>query len=118
MPKDTTPHIKRAARLSHKHEGDTICKRLGISRITLKRYIRSPHWTEFGGTTRPLFPKASGAKGGRPKSTGELTAKEKRTLQKVETLKVQGLNYKQIAARLKITRDQLFYLRKKGGDLQ
>ena len=105
--------VKRAARLSHKHDGDAICKRLGISRITLKRYIQSPLWTELGGTTRPLFP-VSGPKGGRPSGIPTLTPAEKRILQKSKTLRDKGLKWGVIADQLGIHRDKLYYLRKKG----
>ena len=106
--------VKRAARLSHKHDGDAICKRLGISRITLKRYIQSPLWIEVGGTTRPLF-RVSGPKGGRPKSVGvSFTPAEKRILKKAKTLRDKGLKWGEIADQLGIHRDKLYYLRKKG----
>ena len=105
--------VKRAANLSHKHDGDAICKRLGISRITLKRYIQSPLWTELGGTTRPLFP-VSGPKGGRPSGIPTLTPAEKRILKKAEALRDKGLKWGEIADQLGIHRDKLYYLRKKG----
>ena len=109
--------VKRAANLSHKNDGDAICKRLGISRITLKRYIQSPLWIEYGGTTRPLFP-VSSPKGGRPSGIPTLTPAEKRILKKAEVLRDKGLKWGVIADQLGIHRDKLYYLRKKkGGNL-
>ena len=98
--------IKEAAALSREHTPSEICRLLGISHRTLKRYAKDPSWRESGGVDMPRY----FVKGGRPLSDPDT---DKQLITEAYRLHAQGDKWKSIAEQLGLTIRQLEHLRTK-----
>ena len=97
--------IRIAASLSRDTPPSDICRIIGISQRTLKRYAKDPRWSQFGGAELPRY----FGKSGRPRDLEN----EKQLILEAYRLKGQGMKWVQIAEHLKLTIGKLEYLRTK-----
>ena len=102
----TDHRIREAAIRSRDTPPLEICRQLGISRRTLKRYERDPRWEEYGGVALPRY----FTKAGRPRRDPDT---DKELITEAYRLRSQGEKWKDIADALDLTIDQLDYLRRK-----
>ena len=101
-----TQRLKHAATLSRTKTATEVCRELGMSKRTLKRYMADPRWQENGGIQLTL------TKTGRP-TRDTLSETEKQRLTEAHTLHNQGQTWVEVAAELQMTIEQLKYLRRK-----
>ena len=99
--------IREAARLSRNHTPSEICRRVGLSPRTLKRYAKDPIWQASGGVDlpTPLYVKKPGRK--------RDLKRERELMAEAERLRDLKMKWVQIAARLGLTVDQLEGMRRK-----
>ena len=99
--------IRTAAELSHEIPPEEICRQLGISDRTLKRYHKDPRWKVYGGVD------LSFTTAGRPHRDPET---DKQLLQEANRLHDAGEKWINIATQLGLTIRQLEHLRSKYTD--